>query len=140
MAEAPRKRATKAELEQRLSEISELLVARATSRAVVRFAMERWGVGERAAEKYVEEARRRLAQGGDCDRRAALGLAIAGYELLWRKALTAGDLRGARAVLDKLVAVQGLAATRNELQTISAIASEISRLEAALADLEEREP
>ena len=136
-----RRRAGQVEHEQRLAEISELLVARASTRAIVRYASETWGVGERAAEKYLAEARQRLREQAGFDRPIELGKALGGYELIMRRQLKAGDLRAARATLDKLVALLGLAApTRHEVLSLAAIDAEISRLEAELAAREQQVP
>lgn len=140
MAKAPRRRATFAEHERHIAEVSELLAARTASSAVVRFACEKWGIGERAAEKYLAEARERLRKKADIDRPAELGKAFAGYELILRRQLTAGDLKSARATLDKLVALLGLAASRHEPLSLAVIEREISRIEAELAAREEQAP
>ena len=121
--------------------MTELIVARAVPSAVVRFAVERWGIGKRAAQKYVAEAKRRLRESSDVDRRCELGMALAGYELIFRRQLTAGDLRAARATLDRLVALLGLAAPqRHEVITIEAIDAEIARLEGEISAREQQVP
>ena len=140
VAKVSRRRASRLEHEQRLAEISELLVARASTRAIVRYASETWGVGERAAEKYLAEARQRLREQADFDRPTELGKALGGYELIFRRQLKAGDLRAARATLDKLVGLLGLAAPRQEVLSLAAIDAEISRLEAELAAREQQVP
>ena len=130
MAKASRRRASHSEHEQRLAEVGELLASRALPVLVVRFACRKWDLGERAAEKYVAEARRRLRAHATIDRPAELGMALAGYELILRRQLTAGDLRAARATLDKLVSLLGLAVPRAEVFTIETIERELDRLEA----------
>ena len=141
MAKAGHRRASRAEHEQRLAELAELLATRAPERAVVRFATEKWGLGERAAQKYVAEARARLRESAEVDRPVELGLALAGYKFIYHRQLKSGDLRSARATLDKLVALLGLAApTRHEVLTLDAIDREIARLEAELAAREAQTP
>ena len=136
-----RRRANQAEREQRLAELCELLATRASERSVVRAACEKWGLGERAAQKYVADARARLRESAGFDRRVQFGLAITGYELIYRRQLKAGDLRNARATLDKLIALLGLAVPARERPlTLEAIEAEISRLEAELAAREEQTP
>src|SRR5665647_2789511 len=100
VAKGRRRRASQSERERRLAELCELLATRAPERAVVRAACEKWGLGERAAQKYVADARGRLRESAGCDRRVELGLALAGYELIYRRQLKAGDLRNARTTLD----------------------------------------
>ncbi len=135
------RRATRAEREQRLAELSELLASRAPRRSVVRFARERWGLGERAAQQYVVAALERLRESAEVDSRAELGLAIAGYELIMRRQLSAGDLRSARATLDRLVALLGLARlTREKPLSLEAFEADLVRLETDLNALEEQTP
>jgi len=134
------RRATRKEREQRLAELSELLAARAPGRACVRYAVERWGLGERAAQGYVAEVRERLRRSTTADPEEERGLALAGYELILRRQLKGGDLRGARATLDKLVALLGLGRSRpvegeGPITTVQ-IDAEIARLEAELAALD----
>ena len=136
-----RRRANQAEREQRLAELAELLATQASDRAVVRFACEKWGLGERAAQRYVADAREHLRQSASFDRRAETGLVLAGYRLIYRRQLKAGDLRSARATLDKLVALLGLAVpAREQPITTEALDREIARLEAELGGLEEQTP
>ena len=135
MAKEPPPRQPRAEREQRLAELCELLAARAAAARLVRSACEKWGLGERAAQRYVAEARERLRTSADFDRRLECGLAFAGYKLIFRRQLKAGDLRNARATLDKLVALLGLAApARGQPLTLETIAAEIARLEAAIVE------
>jgi hypothetical protein len=141
VAKKGQRRATQAEREQRIAELAELLATRAPDRSVVRFACEKWGLGERAAQKYVADAREHLRSSATFDRRTEMGLALAGYEFIYRRQLKAGDLRSARATLDKLVALLGLAIpAREQPITMEAVDREIARLEAEFAGLEEQAP
>jgi len=141
MAKGRRRRASQAEREQRLAEICDLLATRAPERAVVRAACEKWGLGERAAQKYVADARGRLRESAGFDRRTEFGLAHAGYGLIYRRQFKGGDLRSARTTLDRLVALLGLAVPGRERPiTLEAIEAEISRLEAEIAAREEQVP
>lgn len=112
MPSGPAKRPTKAEYDQRVVEVTELLLSRVSKRAIVRYAAERWGVRERATEKYMAEARARIRALASYDLRQELGKAIGGYELIFAKLLAKGDLRGARATLDQLVELLGLVQSR----------------------------
>jgi hypothetical protein len=135
-----RRRASRAEHEKRLAEVMELLVARGSTRAIVRYASETWGIGERAAEKYLSEARAGLREKAGFDRCAELGKALAGYELIFRRQLKGGDLRAARATLDKIVTLTGVAAAREPVLSLDAIEREIARLEAEIAVREQQVP
>jgi hypothetical protein len=140
LSKTGRRRAGPEEYERRLAEVAELLVARALPAQVVRFAVERFGVGTRAAQKYVAEAHRRLRAGASVDPQTQFGMALAGYELIFRRQLKGGDLKGARATLDRLVRLLGLAAPVRGIITIEQIDEEIARLEGEIEGFEEREP
>ena len=140
MAKARRRRAGRSEHEQRLAEVMELLASRASTRAIVRYASETWGIGARAAEKYLCEARAGLREKAGFDGRVEFGKAHAGYELLFRRQLKGGDLRSARATLDKLVALTGVAKAREPHLSLEAIEREIARLEAEIAAREQQLP
>jgi hypothetical protein len=135
-----RRRASPEEYERRLAEVTELVVARMVPSQIVRFAVEKWGIGTRAAQKYVAEALRRLREHSDVDVRCELGKALCGYEMIFRRQLTAGDLKNARATLDRLVRLLGLAAPKKIQITTEMIDEEIARLEAEIADMEAQAP
>lgn len=136
-----RRRASPEEREQRLAELGELIAARLPQAGLVRFASQTWGLGRRSAEKYVAEARARLSGRAAADPGCERDLALASYELLFRRQLKGGDLRGARATLDKIVALLGLARAAGERPlTLAQLAAEIARLEAELEGLEAQTP
>ncbi len=103
MANGLAKRPTRAEHEQRLTEVAELLVRRLGKEQIVRLGRQRWGVGARTMERYLAAARQRLAARAEHDPQLELGRALAAYDLLFAKMLAAGDLRGAAATIDRLV-------------------------------------
>ena len=87
------------------------------------------------------EARARVRESAAVDRPVELGLALAGYKFIYHRQLKGGDLRSARATLDKLVALLGLAApSRHEVLTLETIDRETARLEAELAAREAQTP
>jgi len=102
------KRPTKAEIEQRVAEVTELLLSRVSKRAIVRYAAEKWDVRERAVEKYMSDARARIRRLADYELKDELAKAIGTYELILAKQLAKADLRGARATLDKLIELLGI--------------------------------
>ena len=108
MARGASKRPTKAEIEQRVVEVTELLLSRVNKRAIVRYAAEKWDVRERAVEKYMADARARIRTLADYELKDELAKAIGTYELILAKQLAKADLRGARATLDKLIELLGI--------------------------------
>ena len=87
MSSGKRRRASPEEYERRLAEVTELVVARMVPSQIVRFSVEKWGIGTRAAQKYVAEAMRRLREHSDVDPACELGKAICGYEMIFRRQL-----------------------------------------------------
>jgi hypothetical protein len=140
VSSARKRRASREEQERRLAEVTELLVARTAPSQVVRFAVKKWDVGARAAQKYVAEAQRRLRERSEVDLACELGKALCGYEMIFRRQLAAGDLRSARATLDRLVRLLGLAVPKKLVITTAMLDEEIARLEAELAGLEAQAP
>jgi hypothetical protein len=76
----------------------------------VRFGSQRWGVGQRAMEKYMVKARAQIQERASYDLDGELAKAICSYELILAKQLAKADLRGARQTLDRLVELLGLSA------------------------------
>jgi len=107
------KKATKVEVRRRVDEVCDLLLGRIGYAHICRYASAKWGVSERQTARYIARATaliRAVAAGRD--RLLDLGLAIADYEMIFAKQMAAHDLGagGARATLDKLVALLGLEA------------------------------
>lgn len=105
-------RVTEAERQRRIAETLALLIRRASREQIIALGQQRWGVARRTMQRYLASAEQRLARLADFDPRVEMGKAIAGYELLFAKLLAAGDLRGARATLDRQVRLLGLSAER----------------------------
>jgi len=83
------------------------------------------GLGKRVAQKYVADAKEQRRESADIDPGTELGLAMAGYQLIYRRELGARDLRSARAGIDKLVALLGVAISPRERATsLAAIAEQ----------------
>ena len=124
MARSTSKRPTNAEIEQRVAEVTELLLSRVSKRAIVRYAAEKWDVRLRAVEKYMSAARARIRELADFELRDELAKAIGTYEMILAKQLSKGDLRGARQTLDKLIELLGLS---GEHQKAEELMSDVDR-------------
>jgi hypothetical protein len=111
---------TKAEREQRIAEVAELLLTRVGKQAIVRFAAQRWGVSERSVERYMAEARERIRKLAEVDLTEELGKARGTYELIFAKQMAGGDLRGARLTLKDLVGLAGLSGSERRIQKADA--------------------
>ncbi len=103
-------KANRAEIKQRVGEIYELLLTRTSHRTICRYASVKWGVTSRQTERYIKEARAKLSELVAFDQAEELAKAKGLYEQIIARQMSGGDLRGARATLDKLVELLGLAA------------------------------
>ena len=132
-------RATKAEVRRRVDEVCDLLLNRVTYGHIVGYGATKWGIGPTQMDRYIARATARLrtvAEGRD--RTEDLGKAIADYDMIFAKQMAAHDLGagGARATLDKLIALLGLAAPL-EIKHSGSVAVDLSSLsDDELAELE----
>jgi hypothetical protein len=92
-------RATKAEHEQRIEQVCQLLIQGAQRRDVINWALGRWDVGERQVDKYIHAAHERIAQSLPADHAYEIALSLRRHTLVWAQAYKDGRL----AVADKAV-------------------------------------
>ena len=110
------KRATRAELEQRIEEIYGLLLSWLSHAAICRYAAGKWHITTRQTDRYIARARRRVGELLEPDQREQLARALGAYQTIFAKQMAASDLRGARATMKEIVDLLGLAAPkRSEL-------------------------
>gem|GEM_PF-1463251 len=109
MGSGRHKRPTKAEHEQRVAEVAELLLSRVAKTSIVRFGAQRWDAGVRTMERYMVAARAQIRERGRYEFDDELATALCSYEFIYAKQLAKGDLRGARQTLDRIVDLLGLA-------------------------------
>ena len=93
-------RSSKAELEQRIDEVYDLILSRVTYRAIVGYGAKKWGVSARQMRTYMARARVRIAELAAESQPEKLAKAIADYDMLFAKQLAAGHLAEARQTLD----------------------------------------
>ena len=103
-------RAGKAELEQRVDEITDLLINRVSYRVIVGYAAKRWGLAERQACSYIMKAKQRILAAAAESRTEQRAKALASYEALYAKQVAGGRLSEARKTMDSIVKLLGLAA------------------------------
>ena len=96
-------RASKAELERRIDEVYDLLLSRVTVRAIAGYCHTKWGVSARQVRTYMARARQRMAELAGETQPDKLARAIADYDMLFAKQLSAGRLAEARQTLDSIV-------------------------------------
>jgi len=126
-------RSSKSEFERRVDEVYDLLVSRVTWRAIVGYCQGKWGVSERQACRYVAAARERIRELLGPSQSEHLAKALASYESLYAKQVAGARHGEARATLDSIVRLLGLAAPqRVELYDFSSysdkqLAEEVAR-------------
>ena len=126
-------RSSKAEFERRVDDVYELLVTRLTWRATVGYCAAKWGVSERQACRYMAAARERVRELLGPSQSEHLAKALASYEALYAKQVAGTHYGEARATLDSIVKLLGLAAPeRIELYDFSnlsdqQLAAEVAR-------------
>lgn len=107
------KKATKAEIEQRTSEVAELLLNRVPRRGIQQHAAKQgWGGNVRSVDMIIARATERIRELARHDTELELGKAKGALEMLFAKAITKGDLRTARLVQRDLIELLGLAAPK----------------------------
>jgi len=118
-------RAGKAEVAQRIDEVTDLLINRVPYRAICAYAEKRWGIGERQACAYIAKAKERILKAAEASRTEQHARALASYEALFAKQVAGGRLGEARKTLDSIVRLLGLAAPeRLELFDFSSYSDE----------------
>jgi hypothetical protein len=103
-------RSSRSEFERRVDEVYDLLVTRVTWRAIVGYCAAKWGVSERQACRYMAAARERIRELLGPTQSEHLAKALASYESLYAKQVAGAHYGEARATLDSIVKLLGLAA------------------------------
>ena len=110
-------RATKALREQRIDAVVDLLIASGRRGNILNWiAQHGWGITERQADNYIALATERLGAAAHIDKTFELGRTVARLQVLFGKALAAGDLQLGLQCLRALAQLLGLnAASELEL-------------------------
>lgn len=101
-------KSTKAEVEQRVAMVVELLVGGASRAEIVQFAAGKWAINERQTSNYIRRATDALAKDADPKLEAEKAKAIRRFTALYRKSMAVQDYKGALAAQDKLSQLLGL--------------------------------
>jgi len=104
--------ATQAEMELRLQEVVKMVLAGVRHGAIVRQCEARWGIKQSQAGVLLRRAKARIAKEGKVKFDVELAKAGARLEDQYLKADARGDHRGAAAIVEKIIALYGLAAPR----------------------------
>jgi hypothetical protein len=107
------RKATRAEMEQRIAEVAELLLSRVPRRGIQQHAAKQgWGGSVRAVDVVIARATERIRELARHDTELELAKAKGALEMLFAKAIAKGDLRSARLVQHDLTELLGLAAPK----------------------------
>ena len=102
-------KSTKAEMANRLREVTKLLLAGAEFAEIRQFASERqWGITDRSIRRYMEAAYKRMADASRRDEKQLLGRHLMQRRALYARCLKQGDHRTALAVLKDEADLQGV--------------------------------
>ena len=106
-------RATEFERRRRVDEVYNLLLNRISYAAICRYTSTNWTITARQTDRYIVRAAALIRDDAEgLDHEEALGKAMADYDMIFAKQMAVGNLREARATLDKIVKLLGLAAPR----------------------------
>jgi len=104
------KRVTKAELENRVDTIHDMLVLGVRRADICRFVSEKteWDITERQIDRYIADATELIKAAGELDREAEIATMKERLELLWRKDMQIQDYKAALAVLKERGSLLGI--------------------------------
>ena len=97
-----------AQVQERVNAVAQLLAQGWSSREIVHYAAQQWGVAERQSKTYIQRATALLKADWDRDRQDFLAEMMSCYQVLYRRALEAqqyGAAIGALNAMAKLARV-----------------------------------
>lgn len=105
------KKATNAEIEQRISEVYQLVVNGARRAKILRHATDSgWDINERQIDRYIARATDMMREAAIVDREKELGRAIARLHDLYERAHADGNHATSLAILREMTQLTGVAA------------------------------
>lgn len=101
-------KSTNAEIELRISTISEMVVKGYTRDKIIRYASAEWKVSERTTDTYLKKAWDKIHKSTNYDLKQEVTLQRARFEDLYSKNYNIQDYRECRQVLDSLAKLLGV--------------------------------
>src|SRR5271157_382535 len=101
-------KSTKAEKENRLTKINELLLNGYSRVDIVQYSAENWNINERQTDKYIREVKENITTHFNQTREENIGIALARRENLYKDAREKNEIRTALEVDKDLRKLQGL--------------------------------
>ena len=110
-------RITKAELENRVTQVTDLLLKGAKRGQILQYVAKLgWDVNDRMVDNYIQKATEAIKESAVIDREWEVALAKQRYEYLYTQSVSGKDLRGALSVVQAKSKLLGLdAPTKTEI-------------------------
>lgn len=102
---------------QRIADVSEMLIEGRSRGFIVQFGSDNWNIGERQVDKYISKAREVVKGGVIRNLEFDYAKAVRRYESLYQKAMENEDYRLALSVNKEIVNLQGLSKIQIEHST-----------------------
>lgn len=109
------KKSSKYIVNQRITEVVDMLIAGKNRNAIIQYGSDCWNVGERQIDKYIAKARDLIQSDIQKNIEYDYAKAIRRYEELYNKAIENEDFRLALSINKELTNLQGLSKVQLEL-------------------------
>jgi hypothetical protein len=110
MANPGRKSVDDIQLDERVTQVIELILAGLSTREIVNYTMkdQKWDVCERTIHGYIRKARDYFKEGSAVDRKEQIGTALGRMQRLYTKSLKIQDFKTCLAIQKEISALFGL--------------------------------
>ena len=109
-------KATEAEIELRVLEVTQLILDGATRAHICEYAIKKGGISAGQADRYIAHAKEKIQEECTSTREDAYYVTLARYEELYRKAVAADDLKTAAAILKDMRQILNLDTMTEEIE------------------------
>ena len=126
-------RTDKAQYEIRVGKVLRLVLSGVSSGDILRIVSQAetgefaWGVKRRTVQRYIREARARIKQSSNVDRRELIGLAISRYEDLYLRLYEKRDFRGCARITREITDLFGLSHREEVLDRLVALERKLTK-------------
>jgi hypothetical protein len=111
------KKATKAEVKQRTSQIIKMMTLGVSRADICQFASDNWQIDDRTTDRYIKRANDYFAETSVIDRDEQIGIAMRRYNDLYQKNMRIDDYKAALATQKELSNLLGLNAPKRTEHT-----------------------
>jgi hypothetical protein len=96
------------ELDTRVAKVGDLIIAGANTAQIVAFCVDKYKVNSRTTDRYIQKARKKLAELAIPERKEELNTALLRYRSLYSKCMTIQDYKTAASIQDRICKLLGL--------------------------------